>query len=40
MNKGSIIEQGTHEQLMAAEGFYFDLYESQFTESPDEVASG
>jgi len=40
MNKGSIIEQGTHDQLMASEGFYFDLYESQFTQSPDEVSSG
>jgi len=30
MNHGSIIEQGTHEQLLAANGFYADLYNSQF----------
>jgi ATP-binding cassette subfamily B protein len=30
MDKGSLIEQGNHEQLMAAQGFYFDLYASQF----------
>lgn len=40
MDRGRIIEQGSHDQLMAARGFYFDLYESQFTQSPDEVASG
>lgn len=31
MNKGSIIEQGTHEQLLAQNGFYAELYNSQFT---------
>lgn len=30
MNKGNIIEQGTHEQLMAKGGFYNKLYNSQF----------
>jgi ATP-binding cassette subfamily B protein len=30
MNKGAVIEQGTHEELMAAGGFYADLYNSQF----------
>jgi len=30
MNKGSIIEQGTHEELLARGGFYADLYNSQF----------
>ena len=30
MNNGDIIEQGNHEQLMAAGGFYADLYNSQF----------
>lgn len=30
MNKGNIIEQGTHEQLLAKKGFYFNLYNSQF----------
>ncbi len=31
MNKGSIIEHGSHEELMAKNGFYADLYNSQFT---------
>ena len=30
MDKGSLIEQGNHEQLMAARGFYYELYASQF----------
>lgn len=30
MNHGRIIEQGTHEGLMAKGGFYADLYKSQF----------
>jgi len=32
MNKGSIIEQGTHEELLSQGGFYADLYNSQFSE--------
>lgn len=31
MNKGNIIEQGTHKQLLAQKGFYFNLYNSQFS---------
>ncbi|MGO4107134.1 ABC transporter ATP-binding protein [Paenibacillus sp. YAF4_2] len=31
MNQGSIIEQGTHVQLIEQGGFYADLYNSQFT---------
>ena len=31
MNHGSIIEQGTHLDLLAKGGFYADLYNSQFT---------
>ncbi|GAC1400364.1 MAG: hypothetical protein NVS4B7_11210 [Ktedonobacteraceae bacterium] len=31
MNHGSIVEQGTHEELLAKGGFYADLYNSQFT---------
>ena len=27
---GDIIEQGTHEELLAAKGFYENLYNSQF----------
>lgn len=30
MNKGSVIEQGTHAQLMEKKGFYYNLYNSQF----------
>nr|WP_244865139.1 ABC transporter ATP-binding protein [Xylanibacillus composti] len=33
MNKGSVIEQGTHEELLAAGGFYANLYNSQFQEA-------
>ena len=29
MNRGVIVEQGTHEELLAREGFYADLYRSQ-----------
>ncbi len=31
INEGSIIEKGTHNELLAQEGFYADLYNSQFT---------
>jgi ATP-binding cassette subfamily B multidrug efflux pump len=37
MDDGRIIEQGTHEELLAAQGFYHDLYNSQFTSAFDEV---
>jgi len=30
MNNGSIIEQGTHDELIARKGFYEKLYMSQF----------
>ncbi len=30
MNNGNIIEQGTHNELLAKKGFYFNLYNSQF----------
>ena len=32
VNDGNIIEQGNHDQLMAKQGFYADLYNSQFDE--------
>lgn len=38
MNKGSIVEQGTHDQLLAKGGFYAELYNAQFTEALAEVA--
>lgn len=31
MNNGRIIEKGNHRELLAQEGFYADLYNSQFT---------
>ena len=30
INKGEIIERGTHDQLLAQQGFYYNLYISQF----------
>ncbi|MGH7918525.1 MAG: ABC transporter ATP-binding protein [Candidatus Dormibacteraceae bacterium] len=33
MDHGHIVEQGSHEDLLARRGFYFDLYQSQFTEA-------
>jgi ATP-binding cassette subfamily B multidrug efflux pump len=30
MNGGSVIEQGTHDELIALDGFYTELYNSQF----------
>ncbi len=38
MNEGRIVEKGNHEELMAARGFYHDLYASQFEEALDEAA--
>jgi ATP-binding cassette subfamily B multidrug efflux pump len=32
MRDGNIVEQGTHPELLAAEGFYASLYNSQFSE--------
>ncbi len=32
MDNGQIIEQGNHEELLEREGFYYHLYQSQFTE--------
>ena len=31
MNHGDIIEQGTHDDLLAKDGFYANLYNSQFS---------
>ena len=30
MNKGNIIEKGTHDELLSKRGFYYNLYNSQF----------
>jgi ATP-binding cassette subfamily B protein len=32
IDEGDIVEQGTHDQLLAAGGFYAELYNSQFAE--------
>ena len=37
MKEGDIIEQGSHEELLAAGGFYADLYNSQFEEAEEAV---
>jgi ATP-binding cassette subfamily B protein len=31
MDQGRIVEQGTHDELLAAEGAYYDLFNAQFT---------
>jgi ATP-binding cassette, subfamily B, multidrug efflux pump len=33
MDQGAIIEQGTHQELLCRQGFYYDLYNSQFAEA-------
>jgi ATP-binding cassette subfamily B protein len=37
MNSGSIVEQGTHEELLHRHGAYFDLYNAQFAAPATEV---
>lgn len=37
MKDGNVIEQGTHNKLMKQQGFYFNLYNSQFTNKGAEV---
>ncbi len=35
MKNGTVIEQGTHEELIRQKGFYEDLYNSQFATKPE-----
>ncbi|EJL43204.1 MULTISPECIES: ABC transporter ATP-binding protein [Brevibacillus] len=39
MNNGTVIEQGTHEELLAQDGFYADLYNSQFAQGSETQVS-
>lgn len=39
LKAGTIIERGTHEELLAAQGFYYDLYMSQFRYEETPVVS-
>ncbi len=36
MESGAIVEQGTHEELLAARGHYWDLYNAQFAAPVDD----
>jgi ATP-binding cassette, subfamily B, multidrug efflux pump len=38
MNEGRLVERGTHDQLLAARGFYYEMYQSQFAEALGETA--
>jgi ATP-binding cassette subfamily B multidrug efflux pump len=38
MNRGAIVEQGSHDELLAKRGFYADLYNSQFVEALAEAS--
>ena len=38
LKEGQIIEQGNHESLLQAKGFYYDLYQSQFSGKSDQVS--
>ena len=39
MDHGSIVEQGNHVELLAARGAYYELYNAQFSQAPEEIGS-
>jgi ATP-binding cassette subfamily B protein len=38
MEHGDIVEKGTHDELIAAKGAYWRLYQSQFEQAAGEAA--
>ncbi len=40
IEKGRVVEQGTHEELLAKEGVYHRLYQSQFRSQSQPTAYG
>jgi ATP-binding cassette subfamily B protein len=38
MEAGRIVEQGNHEELLAAQGAYYHLYQSQFAGAATDIA--
>ena len=40
MDQGEIVEQGSHEELLARHGRYYDLYSMQWAEADEGVGSG
>ena len=38
MDQGKIVEQGAHAELLARHGFYYTLYQSQFTDALAEAS--
>jgi ATP-binding cassette subfamily B protein len=39
MQAGRIVERGTHDDLLAARGAYYELYNVQFEQAPEEVGA-
>ncbi len=40
INRGEVIERGTHESLLAQAGFYYNLYTSQFRATRRKLSAG
>jgi ATP-binding cassette subfamily B protein len=40
LDQGKIVERGTHDELLARKGFYYNLYMSQFRQVPEVEISG